>query len=355
MTRPLPAPEGGLRRRALLGSAMGLLLDGCSSSPGVGSGRRPETAASATTPARAAAISSRAAMPGIAESPGAAAAALPPSTRYRTLPGEVEPACKQTAVRALTAALTWAPGESAGAVRARLTAAGAAPGIAADLAPLMADYLASGLQVVYPQYGGLGPQLRDASVMLVARQVWRPTRGAGLSDRQLTVEVLLTRPGTQWTVGSVNVPQLPSAAARTPRTSERLLSNRRVTIPDAAVADLRAGEIDARLVELLLQLSRRWRLHVQVLKSGHPTHVYGTRRISNHARGRAVDLWAVDDVPVIALPRIVWTAVMREAARLGADEVGGPDAVGPAGRPPFFTNAVHKDHIHIGFDTAGTN
>ena len=26
-------------------------------------------------------------------------------------------------------------------------------------------------------------------------------------------------------------------------------------------------------------------------------------------------------------------------------------ADGRAGRPPYFTNYVHKDHIHVGFET----
>ena len=36
------------------------------------------------------------------------------------------------------------------------------------------------------------------------------------------------------------------------------------------------------MIRHLDTLSRSWRLHVQVLRSGHPLNVYGTKRLSNH-------------------------------------------------------------------------
>ena len=38
---------------------------------------------------------------------------------------------------------------------------------------------------------------------------------------------------------------------------------------------------------------------MSVLRSGHPLHVFGTTRTSDHPRGRAVDVWALDHRPLV--------------------------------------------------------
>ena len=106
------------------------------------------------------------------------AMALPEPTPYEILPGEVEPRCKDAAVHAVTAALTWRPGERAYDLQSRLTRAGAGPLLAADLETLIDNHLASTVEVVYPQYAGLDDGRKDASVMLVGRQTWRTAAGA---------------------------------------------------------------------------------------------------------------------------------------------------------------------------------
>ncbi|WKV15707.1 hypothetical protein LP422_23615 [Janibacter limosus] len=40
---------------------------------------------------------------------------------------------------------------------------------------------------------------------------------------------------------------------------------------------------------------------------------------------------------------------MEAAAGLGADEIGGPVDIGSPG-PPYFTNDVHRDHLHVAFE-----
>ena len=280
-----------------------------------------------------------------------AATTLPDVAPYEALPGEVEPHCKDAAAKAITAALTWQPGEPPRALADRLKNVEATPSLVTDLEGLVGDHLASTVKIVYPQYGGLGDRRTDASVMLVARQTWRTSPGAEALTRDLTVDVRLRRHGRRWLVESAAVPTLPAPAPKGDQTTRRLLENDAVALPAAARADVLAGIIDRRLAHLLNVLSRRWRIHVQVLKSGHPTNVYGTKRISNHTRGRAVDIWAIDDIPVVSHSKSVWSAVMREAASVGADEIGGPgDLDGRVGRRPYFTNDVHRDHIHIGFE-----
>jgi uncharacterized heparinase superfamily protein len=86
-----------------------------------------------------------------------------------------------------------------------------------------------------------------------------------------------------------------------------------------------------------------------VLRTGHPREVFGTARTSNHTHGRAVDVWRVDGRPVVdpATPRALLRDVMVRAGRLGATEVGGPFDVDGPGRG-FFTDDVHRDHLHVG-------
>jgi hypothetical protein len=42
---------------------------------------------------------------------------------------------------------------------------------------------------------------------------------------------------------------------------------------------------------------------------------------------------------------------MEAAAAYGATEIGGPeDLDGETGRRPFFSDALHQDHLHLGFE-----
>jgi hypothetical protein len=132
---------------------------------------------------------------------------------------------------------------------------------------------------------------------------------------------------------------------------KQLLSHPGVRLPADAAADVRAGLVDAQLVRMLNQLGRAHTLEVTVLRTGHPRNVFGTRRVSNHAVGRGVDIWAVDGDPVASpdTPRPRLAQVMTAAAALGATEVGGPFDINGS-RGGFFTNQVHRDHIHLGIN-----
>ena len=323
-------PERRVRRRTVLG-VMGLtLVPGCSAKAPRSTAAPEQTGASS-----------------------AAETTLPHVRPYEVLPGEVEPECKAAAAKAMTAALTWQPGQQAHALKGRLVAAGAAPSLASDLDALIDRHLASTVDVVYPQYGGLSANRRTASIMVVVRQNWRTVAGAPAQTRELTLDLRLRKVGDRWVAQRALVPDPPSPAAKPDPVAQQLLQNDAVALPQAAQADLLSGAIDRRLIGLLQALSRKWRIHVQVLKSGHPTNVYGTRRLSNHTKGRAADIWAVDDIPIIGHRPSLWVALMREAAKAGADEIGGPvDVDRRARHGPYFANDVHQDHVHLGFEDA---
>lgn len=276
---------------------------------------------------------------------------LPPVPPYTVLPGEVEPGVKQAAVRYVEAALTASATDAGTGLDARLRAAGLDPGAAAPLLPLLSAQGPSTVRVVYPQYGGLTPAKDQASVMLVAEHSSLPysdVRG-GLGERSesLTLDVRLTRSGGAWTVTQL-LPAAPATPA--PAISEIarvVLDEERIRLPGASRADVMAGAVDDRVLDVLTALAAQWAVDVTVLVSGHPTNVFNTDRVSNHTLGRAVDLWALDGIPVIDHARAPWKDAMNVAAATGADEIGGPVDLGVK---PFFSDAVHQDHVHIGFE-----
>jgi len=276
---------------------------------------------------------------------------LSAAPRYVPQAGEVEPQCKAAAVAAFAAALTGSPPQSAAAAASRVTTVGGEGRIGKALQPFLQDCVASTVRVIYPQYGGLSDNLDTASVMVVAEQIYLTASDNTPQSRELAVDMRLTRSGGTWRATQALVPQTPPAKPPLSEAAVRLLENAKVILPGPARADVAGGVIDEKMLQLLLALSVKWRFHVQVLRSGHPVNVFGTKRKSNHTLGRAVDIWAIDGIPVIDRLRCDWEAVMREADGLGATEIGGP-AIPDGRKPPgsYFTNLVHQDHLHLAFD-----
>lgn len=275
---------------------------------------------------------------------------LPPAKAYMPLPDEVLPQCKKAAADAISRALTWSSSDGMGITR-RLAGLPEGARLAAALRPLVSDDTASVTSVVYPQYGGLDATLTDASVMLVGRQTLLGRDEDGPRSREFIVDVRLSGGGNAWAVNGATIGQAPPAG-ETDNETRRLLANARVSLPEPARADLMAAIISPDVTALLNTLAQTWRLDVQVLRTGHPRNVFGTDRLSNHTRGRAVDIWAINGTPVIGAPRSLWEPVLKEAARLGATEVGGPGIPERSTRLPavFFTNPTHRDHLHLGFE-----
>ena len=93
----------------------------------------------------------------------------------------------------------------------------------------------------------------------------------------------------------------------------------------------------------------QFRIRVSCLRSGHSWYVKGTRRVSNHSLWRAVDVDQVDGRPVspsnTAARRLaLW--IGRGRAGVQPSEVGSPWTVG---RRPWFSDAGHQGHLHVGF------
>jgi hypothetical protein len=91
-------------------------------------------------------------------------------------------------------------------------------------------------------------------------------------------------------------------------------------------------------------------IDVSVIRSGHPTYVFGTNRLSDHPRGRAFDTWRIDGHPVVdpATSKKLITTYMQAAVAAGSYNVGGPYQLSGQGTS-YFTDATHHDHVHAGF------
>ena len=284
-----------------------------------------------------------------AASPDPPGVAVPAAAPWQAGEGEVRPQIKELAARLVETAGTWTGGATSVAdLRARLADAGFAAALANAASALQADSPAASLAVTYPQYGGLSGG--RASVMVTAEQTL--VVGGALSRRGHTVDVRLVEgsSGGQWFVEDVlpGVPRPPGASLNT--AARGLLENARITLPAAAAADIRAGVVDPQVLAVLAGLAADHKLTVTVFVTGHPRNVFGTERVSKHTLGKAVDIWAIDGQAVADpdTPRALVTAVMRRAASLGADEVGGPVDLDARGGGTFFTDQVHQDHVHVG-------
>jgi hypothetical protein len=203
------------------------------------------------------------------------------------------------------------------------------------------------LQVIDAQYGGLLPD--SASVLVVTRS-WHLARQRVIPGGH-TYDVRLTRSGTTWGVTAVH-PSRPGAPTDNLTTSaRRVLGSDRIALPPAAVGDIRSGQVHESVLLAMLAVSRTHRPSISVVRSGHPLHVFGTSRLSDHPEGRAFDTWAIDGHAVVdpRTPKALVEDYMHAVADAGSYNVGGPYLLGAA--PQWFSDDTHHDHVHAGFAT----
>ena len=283
----------------------GALLAGCSDQTG-----------DSTSPATPTARASETIQPtrSTSPSPTPTPAALPAVTTWRPDPNDIAPLCKLTAVR-------------------RVEADGNGPRRA--------------LQVIDAQYGGL---LTDTASVLVVTRSWARSGSHIMSDGH-TFDVRLSRSAGGWRVTSVR-PSRPGAPAATlAAVARRVLASDRIVLPPAGTLDVRTGTTHDSVLRAMLTMSASFRIHVSVVRSGHPLHVFGTDRLSDHPQGRAFDTWAINGKPVVdaRTPRSLVEDYMHAAADAGSYNVGGPYLLGAA--PQWFSDDTHHDHVHSGFAT----
>lgn len=265
-------------------------------------------------------------------------------------PADVLPDVKLRAARVVEALGTWGPGKAGRAAAAdRLRELGVDDGVLTEALPLLGAAPAAALEVLQAQYGGILPG--SVSVLVVCRQ-WRGRPDGTARSGGTTVDVRLRAAPREWAVTQVraNDPGPPSPVLSTP--ARDVLRSARIELPPAARADVMSGAVHDSVLTALLRLSTAYRIGVSVIRSGHPLHVFGTTRLSDHSQGRAFDTYRINGRLVVdrATPRGLVTGYMRAAVRAGSLNVGGP-YLPPGGGGAFFSDATHHDHVHAGFST----
>jgi hypothetical protein len=302
-----------ISRRGILIAGGGLLLGACGSATSSSAGARttPTTSRSSSTSKPGATPHGRASDTATASASGRIAP-LPEVKQWQPNTNDVYPPAKLTAVRRI---------EALGNTRETAT------------------------QVIDAQYGGI---LTDTASVLVVCRSWR-RRGEHITEGGATYDVRLSRTGERWRVTAIH-PSQPGAAARTLPTAARdVLKNNRIALPPAARADVESGKVHVSVLHAMLGLAETYEIGVSVVRSGHPIHVFGSDRLSDHPRGRAFDTWQINGHAVIdpSTSRRLVIGFMEAAASAGSYNVGGPYLLGSA--PQYFSDNTHHDHVHAGF------
>lgn len=343
-----------MTRRRLLGLLPAAAVAACAPEPGDTARRSPPPTTVTSSPSSSPSPSTSP-PPEPADEPTPQPPAAEP---YEPLPGDVYADAKRVGGRFVQALTTYEAGAGLDDVAVR-AAEPARPGLdpttlAPAARPLHHPGVASTGEVVYVQLGGLHPASAPttASTMVVVLQ--RVVTADGEQAQTRTVDARVRLVDGRWVVDglgdvggiAVQRPADLSAAART------VLDDERIDLPDSARWDIHRGDIDPRLLSTMATMADRFPYSVTCLKSGHPRNVFGTDRRSNHTAGRGVDVWAVDDVPVVEqqpqvdTPAHTLTRALFEAGMV--PELGAPWAFdGRGGRS--FQNDVHRDHLHVAF------
>ena len=280
-------------------------------------------------------------------SPSAVTPSPPVTTAWHPDRGDVDPAAKQVAAHVVEVLGTWTGGGGGrGAAASRLADVGQPRALAGQAGPLLGGQQEAVVRVLEAQTGGL---LGDTASILVPCRQWRRSGSGPGQWGGTTLDVRLVRRGGRWRVTELH-PARPGPARPLSDLQRRVLGSTRIALPPAAAADIRSGRVHDSALRALLTLAPDFRIGVSVVRSGHPTYVFGTTRPSDHPQGRAFDTFRIDGRLVVdpATPRRLVTDYMEAAAAAGSDNVGGPYLLTGTGNQ-FFSDATHHDHVHAGF------
>ena len=276
----------------------------------------------------------------------AATVTLPKTRPWAPNAGEIDPSIKARATLLLESVGAWTGGRGTLiAAQLRASAAGFNPNLVEALAALYGEGESAVIQVRDAQYGGI---LGSSASVLVVVDQWRLMPDGSIRAGGTTVDVRLAQASPHWRIVKVLPAHPGGSTSHLSLSARRVLSDSRIRLPYAARADVKTGRVHDSVLQLLLELSALHFVDISVIRSGHPLLVFGTSKPSDHPRGRAVDIWALDSRPlVVPSNHLLATSAMRFAASKGAYNVGGPVLLRG---PQYFSDRTHQDHIHLGFN-----
>ncbi len=134
--------------------------------------------------------------------------------------------------------------------------------------------------------------------------------------------------------------------------ARRVLADKQIEVSDCDRVEIRAGQVDRRLLAALAYLSSQgFRLTITSMLCGRHGSITTSGNISNHSYGGGADIALINGVPVLGNqgPGSITEALLRTALQLqgtmvpdeliSLQELGGPS----------FAMSDHADHVHIGY------
>jgi hypothetical protein len=140
---------------------------------------------------------------------------------------------------------------------------------------------------------------------------------------------------------------------------QRVLNDPALSIYSCGRNDIATGQIDRRVLAAMEYLvAKGYRLTITSLKCGH-SYLTSSGNVSAHSFGSAVDIAAVDDIPITGHqgPGTITEAVIKDLLLLqGTMRPAQIISLMDLG-PPTFTLPDHYNHIHVGytFTTPGSS
>jgi hypothetical protein len=277
--------------------------------------------------------------------------------RYAPVSDEVFVEAKLAGVRLVEELMTYSAGEDRAAPIDRALALGLAS-LAVDEVARAAEVLhvpdmSSSARVVYPQLGGLDPHRDPVTGSIMVVVVQRFQSDAEIVEVSRCVDVRVRKVDEAWGVEALaDTSGVP--VTRSHDLSDealRVLEHGAIDMPDSVRWDIYDGIVDRRILTEMADLADQTPIGVTTCMRGHPVNVFATPNRSAHSVGRAVDIWAVGDRPVVQ-QRDDPTSVAYQVAESLFDgrrihRLGAPWAFdGVGGRS--WTDPVHLDHLHLG-------
>lgn len=331
-------------RRAFL-AALALAAAGCRDVFG-----QPDTPAALPTPSPSSSDQpSPSGVPTATESPTATPPPVP--AHWSPTESEVYPNAKTRATRVLHDLLNHELGATATELAARVVPASDPERqilLASALDRVVDEGRWSRAEVVYPQLGGVS---EDACSVMVVTRLTTGTPDGDVRTETRTFDVRLDLRDDAWVLDVVDDDGGPPVDRPDdlPPEAVAVLDDPRIVLPDSSRWDVHSGDVDVRLLRAMSRMADFAPYSVATITRGHPEMVFDTDRVSDHTRGRAVDVWAIDGVPVVE-DRAPGSTSEQVVALLYDDpdvkQTGSPWARDDRGGRSF-TDVVHQDHLHI--------
>ena len=134
--------------------------------------------------------------------------------------------------------------------------------------------------------------------------------------------------------------------------ARRVLADEQIEVSDCDRVEIRAGQIDRRLLAALAYLSSQgFRLTITSLLCGRHGSITTSGNISNHSYGGAADIALINGTPVLgnqgpgSITETLLRAVLQLQGTMVPDELISLQELGG----PSFAMSDHADHVHIGY------